>query len=256
MQRSGNLVNGIIAVMFGILFIFCWQVGGFHVLLQLKPYQLPLPTDIAGALYSNFDVVMENTKFTMCEALVGIFLGSILGFMFAMLTAIFPKWGSGGLTLVTAFNAVPMIAMAPIMNNWFGMGMSSKIAVVTMFSMAPMAINTYRGLTVLKPFTLDLLNSYAADKKTIFLKLRLPNSVPNVLTALKINTTIGLMAAICSEFFTSYHGIGFELSTVLKLSQMSLGWAYIVAAALCGILMYGVVSLVEYYALKWHTSQQ
>lgn len=256
MKKSANLANVLIAVMFGLLFILCWQMGGFHVILQIKLYQLPLPTDIALALYENFDVIIEHTKFTMYEALAGIFLGSFLGFWFAVLTTVFPKWGSGGLTLVTALNAVPMVAMAPIMNNWFGMGMGSKIAVVTIFSMAPMAINTYRGLTVLKPFTFDLMSSYAADKKTIFLKLRLPNSIPNMLTALKINTTVGLMAAICSEFFTSYRGIGFELSTVLKLSQMSLGWAYIVVAALCGILMYCFVSMIEHYTIKWHASQR
>lgn len=256
MLKKGNLANALMAMLFGILFILFWQKGGFHAVLRLRPYQLPLPNEIIEALIENFDVVMVHTRYTMTEALAGILLGSAAGFLFAVLTTLFPRWGSGGLKLVTAINAIPMIAMAPIMNNWFGMDMGSKIAVVTMFTMAPMTINAYRGLTVLRPFALDLMNSYAADQKTIFWKLRLPNCIPNVLTAMKINTTVGLMAAIISEFFVSHHGIGFELSTVLKLSQMSLGWAYIVDAAVCGILLYCVVSAVERYAIKWHASQR
>ncbi|MDR3590990.1 MAG: ABC transporter permease subunit [Negativicutes bacterium] len=256
MGKRKNLANLLIAVAFGILVILFWQKGGFHALLGLRRYQLPLPNEIVAALFENFDVIMLHTKYTMMEALTGILLGSCAGFILAVTTTVFPKRGGGGLTLVTAFNAVPMIAMAPIMNNWFGMDMGSKTAVVAMFTMAPMAINSYRGLSVFRPFSLDLMNSYAADKKTIFLKLRLPNCIPNVMTAMKINTTVGLMAAIISEFFVSHHGIGFELSTVLKLSQMSLGWAYIVDSAICGILMYGVVSVVECYAIKWHVSQR
>lgn len=256
MARFRNLSNLLVAVGFGILVLLFWQEGGLHALLRLRPYQLPLPKDIIAALMENADVILLHTEYTIFEALTGIFLGSCAGFTLAVMTTVFPRWGGGGLTLVTAFNAVPMIAMAPIMNNWFGMGVGSKVAVVAIFTMAPMAINAYRGLAVLRPFALDLMECYAADKMTIFFKLRLPNCLPNVLTAMKINTTVGLMAAIVSEFFVSHHGIGFELSTVLKLSQMSLGWAYIVDSALCGILMYGIVCLVERYAISWHASQR
>lgn len=256
MIRSSSLANNFIAIIFGIMIMLIWQEGGFHSLLRLRPYQLPLPDTIVAAMMENFDVMMIHTKYTMLEAIIGIFLGSCAGFSFAVLTTVFPRWGGGGLKMVTALNAVPMIAMAPIMNNWFGMDIGSKIAVVAIFTMAPMAINAHRGLTVLRPFALDLMNSYAADQKTIFWKLRLPNCVPNVLTAMKINTTVGLMAAIVSEFFVSHHGIGFELSTVLQLSQMSLGWAYIIDAAICGILLYAIVSVIERYTIKWHASQR
>jgi NitT/TauT family transport system permease protein len=158
--------------------------------------------------------------------------------------------------MISAFNAIPIIALAPVANNWFGMGMGSKIAVVAVFTMATMAINVYRGLNVLKPFSQDLMLSYAADKKTIFVKLRLPNSLPNILTALKICSTSSIMAAIISEFFSSFQGIGFEMSTALKLADMSNAWAYILIAAVFGIVMYSIILLVERYAMSWHTSQR
>lgn len=256
MLKRNNLANQLIALLFGLAVILFWQAGGLHVLLRLRPYQLPLPNEIFEAFIDNFDVMMVHTQYTMTEAVAGIFLGSGIGFLFAVFTAVVPRWGGGGLKLVTAINAIPMIAMAPIMNNWFGMDMGSKIAVVTMFTMAPMTINAYYGLTHLRPFALDLMISYAAEPSAVFWQLRLPNCLPHVFTAMKINTTVGLMAAIVSEFFVSHHGIGFELSTVLKLSQMSLGWAYIVDAAVCGILLYSIVSVVERYAIKWHASQR
>ena len=132
--------------------------------------------------------------------------------------------------------------------------MGSKIAVVAMFSMAAMGINAYQGMKFIKPFTLDLMYTYAATSKDVFLKLRLPNSLPNIFTALKINTTTGLMAAICSEFFTSYAGIGYQISTQLKLSENTLAWSYITAAAIIGIAMYCMVVIAANIKLGWHPS--
>lgn len=256
MKKRDSLSTALIAVLFGVLVLLAWQFGLVHLLLRLKPYQLPVPSAVFLALKENFSEVMRNARTTMTEAVAGIAIGSAIGYLVALLNTIFPKWGRGGLMLVTAINAVPMIAMAPIMNNWFGMYLMSKVMVVAMFSMAAMAINAYHGMTVLKPFARDLMSSYAASPFAVFWKLRMPNSIPNVLTALKINTTSGLMAAICSEFFTSSSGLGFQMSALIKLSQMSLAWAYILTASVCGILMYAAITIVEHFSIRWHESQR
>ena len=240
----------------GCLIIVFWQLGGLHLLLHLKEYQMPYPTEILAAFRDNLPEIIANTRWTLTEAIVGILIGSLIGFCIALFATMAPGVGIGGLTVVTAFNAVPMIAMATIMNNWFGMGMMSKISVVAVFSMAAMALNAYRGMTELPPFAEDLMVSYAASPMRIFLDLRLPHSTPYLLTALKVSTTTGLMAAICSEFFTSYAGIGYRMTTVIKLSQMDLAWAYIMVATVCGVVMYCILSLIERVACKWHASQR
>ncbi len=244
------------ALLLGGLLLLLWQTGGLHLMLHLKPYQFPYPTEVLSAFQKNLPEILSNTRWTLTEAIIGVLVGSAIGFSIALFTVLSPNLGAGGLTVVTALNAIPMIAMATIMNNWFGMGMLSKISVVALFSMASMALNAYRGMTDLPPFAEDLMTSYAARPVMVFLDVRLPHSVPYLITALKVSSTTGLMSAICSEFFTSYAGIGYRMTTVIKLSQMDLAWAYIAVATLCGVLMYSLLSLVERVACKWHASQR
>lgn len=243
-------------IAFGILFLLFWQFGGMHWLLHLRSYDFPVPTQIADVFRTNYSVLWHHTVVTATEALVGLVIGSTLGFGVAVLAAWFPTWGYGGLALMSAVNAIPTTAMAPIMNNWFGRGEGSKIAVVIFFTMAAMAINTYRGLTVLPPFAIDLMKSYNATNKEIFLNLRLPNCVPSIFTALRVTTTTSMLSAIIAEFFSSFAGLGFKVNSVLQEGKNAEGWAYIICASLFGIVMYLLVGVVEKRCTKWHASQR
>ena len=242
---------------FGILLIAIWQVGILHDLLGFKPFQLPIPSQIVTTLHDNFSKALSDTIITVSGALVGLALGCAIGFIVAVIATQFPKWGYTGLSVMAAVNAIPIVALSPIMNRWFSSGFSQKVGVVTVVCMAAMAINAYRGLNDLKPFAQDLLESYAASKTVIFFKLRLPNCLPNVLTALKINVASAIMAAMISEYFAaSTSGIGFGIKDNLRKGMMAMGWSYIVMAALVGIVLYLIILLIERRAIKWHASQR
>lgn len=242
---------------FGILIIAIWELGFIHSALGFKPFQLPIPSQIVKTLQSNFSKAIYDTSVTVSGALVGMILGCIIGFIVALIATQFPKWGYTGLTVISAFNAIPIVALSPIMNRWFTSGFAQKVGVVTVVCMSAMAINAYRGLNDLKPFAKDLLESYAASKKIIFFKLRLPNCLPSIFTALKINVAAAIMAAMISEYFaSSTSGIGFGVKDNLRKGMMAMGWSYIVMAAVIGIVLYLVIILVERRAIKWHASQR
>jgi len=240
---------------FGLAFLGAWQAGWFHSLLDLAPFQLPVPTEIADALWRTLPKTVDDTVVTVSAALIGLVLGSSLGFFVALVAALFPRWGTGGLMVISALNAVPIVALSPIMNRWFADGMEQKIGVVTVVTMAAMAINAYRGMTALRPFSLDLMRSYAAPKRAVFLDLRLPNSLPSVFTALKINIPSAMIAAIVSEYFAaSTSGLGFGIKDNLRKAEMAMGWAYITVASLAGILLYLLLLAAERYFTRWHPS--
>lgn len=242
---------------FGIVILGIWEMGLLHKLLDLKPFQLPVPSEIAITLYENLPKALTDCGVTLSGALIGLVIGSSIGFSIAVIATIFPKWGYGGMIVITAFNAVPIVALSPIMNLWFSTGMSQKIGVVTVVCMAAMAINAYSGLNNLKAFSMDLMHSVAAEEWTIFKKLRLPNCLPNVFTALKINIASAIIAAIISEYFAaSTSGLGFGIKDNLRKAEMAMGWSYIVVASLAGVLLYLIMVLVERDALKWHASQR
>jgi NitT/TauT family transport system permease protein len=179
--------------------------------------------------------------------LAGIAIGSAAGFLAALFAALSPVFGAGGLTIISAFNAIPIVALSPVMRLWFASSpFAAKTAVVAIVSMVAMSVNVHRGLTDLKPFSLDLIESYAGSKADAFFKLRLPNCLPYIFTALRINIAAAMIGAIISEYFAaSVEGLGFEIRNSLRTMQMTAGWAYILVASLIGIVFFILASNLE-----------
>ncbi len=236
----------LLPIAFGIVIVILWEAKVFHALLGVKVLQLPVPSRIAGVFSENIAKIIPDARLTLQTAIGGLALGSFIGFLVAVVATHFPKWGYGGLTVLSAFNAIPVVALSPIMNVWFSSASAAKIAVVTITCMVAMAVNAYRGLNDLKPFALDLMRSYAAGKTSIFFRLRLPNSVPYIFTALRINVASAMIGAIVSEYFSSAsNGLGFGIRNKLSTGQFPLGWAYIIAASVIGIILYMIVVTLE-----------
>ncbi|WP_052380655.1 ABC transporter permease [Paenibacillus camerounensis] len=240
----------------GVIFLLLWELEMFHKLFDLKKYQLPLPSAIWEAMRENYSLLLSYTGYTLSEAVLGMLTGSACGFLIALAATAWPRWGGGSLTLVAALNAVPIVALAPIMNLWFGDGIGSRAAIVTATTMAAMAINAYKGMSAVDPLALDLMHSYAAGKPAVFRYLRIQNSLPYVFTALKINATASMIGAIVGEFFFSSRGLGYLLSNSIKVAKMPLGWSCIVLAAVAGVIFYLVVERLEKVFIKWHSSQR
>ena len=117
--------------------------------------------------------------------------------------------------------------------------------------MATMSLNAFRGLNELKPFSHDLMDTYAAGRKEIFLKLQLPNSLPFIFTALRVTVPMSIISAVVCEYFAEYIiGVGRMIRENIVLAQYSTAWAYIVIACLMGIVMYGILMLAECILLR------
>ena len=249
----------LLPVLFGVLLLVLWQTQVLHSILHTDTFTLPLPTRIVTIIADNIPTIWTNVVATLAVAVVGLVIGSCIGYLIAIIAAVFPKWGKGGLTIVAAFNAIPIVALAPVMTNWTR-GVSSdaevrsmvaKILVVMIVSIASMSINAYRGLTELEPFAMDLMDSYAAGNGIKFLKLRLPNSVPYIFTALRVSVPGSVISAVVSEYFAEYIiGVGRQIRENIVLAQYSTAWAYIVVACAIGIFLYAVLMAAEGILLK------
>ncbi|HCT64072.1 MAG TPA: ABC transporter permease [Lachnospiraceae bacterium] len=249
----------LLPLLFGFLFMIMWQTQKLHTLLHTDTFTLPLPSRILTIIADNSDKIMLNVNATVIVTLAGLVAGSLIGYGIAVLAALFPKWGSCGLKIIAAFNAIPIVALAPVMTNWTKdvsnhadiRSMVAKIMVVTIVCIANMSINAYRGLTELKPFSEDLMCSYAASKRVTLIKLRLPNSVPYIFTALKVAVPSSVISALVSEYFAEYIvGVGRQIRENIVLAQYSSAWAYIVVACLIGIIMYAVLMIAQSFMLK------
>ena len=246
-------------LIFGIILLIFWQNGILNSLLGADTFTLPLPGRILSIMHDNFSKIMENVLATVIVALGGLIAGSILGYFLAIIASVFPKWGKGGLSIASAFSAIPIIAIAPILTNLTKdfsddanlRSMLAKTLVVMITCTVSMSINAYRGFVELKPYSEDLMKSYAANNLTIFLKLRIPNSVPYIFTALRVSVPASVISALVSEYFAEYIiGVGRQIRENIVLAQYATAWAYIAAACLIGIVFYGILLLVESIMLK------
>lgn len=243
----------------GAFLVLAWQTQVLHRILGTDIFTLPLPSRILAILMENGPKIMENVQATVFVALLGLVFGSMAGYLIAILASVFPVWGSGGLSVVAAFNAIPIVALAPVMTNWTRdvsedanvRSMVAKVLVVSIVCIANMSISAFRGLTDLKPFAGDLMTSYAAGRFTIFQKLLLPNSIPYVFTALRVAVPASVIGALVSEYFAEYIvGVGRQIRENIVIAQYAVAWAYIAAACAIGIVMYMILIFSEGIILK------
>ena len=234
---------------------------GWEVLVRvfnIASYLIPAPSAIVAQLRVSGRSLLGIGLYTFSEALRGFLLGCSLGVL-AALASVRWKWlASGLLPFGVASNAVPIIALAPLVGVWVGStGQASKIVIVAIMTFFPTLINTYRGLISPPASALELMRSYAATPAQVFLKLRVPAALPFLFNALKISTTLSIIGAVVSEFF----GGPLRALGVYIISQASIGhydeaWAAILVACVLGIAFYSVVVLAERLAMPWHVSHR
>jgi NitT/TauT family transport system permease protein len=252
---SARLQQWLLPALIFLGLLALWQAGLVHAALGLRDFQLPFPLQIAQALADRWDILLYDALvYTGFEAVAGLLIGATAGFLCAWLFVGVPFLRAGALPIAAALNSMPIVAVAPIAVLWLGFGQPSKIAVVALMTFAPMVVNAYKGLSSVDPHALDLMDSFASSHWQIFLKLRLPSSLPYVFGALKVGITLALIGAVVSEFFNAQRGLGITLSNNIQVARMPLAWSAIVMAAILGLALYGLVSLTERAAIPWHVS--
>ena len=239
---------------FGIALLYLWQVlvVGFAVPQVL----LPTPTQVGHILTTRLDILWPDFQQTFLKAVLsGYAIGCAAGFLVAVIADRVPFLGRGLLPLSGLVSAVPIVGIAPILVMWFGFDWQSKAAVVVVVTFFPMLVNTLAGLAAADAMQRDLMHSYAASYVQTLMKLRLPAALPFVFNALKINSTLALIAAIVAEFFGSpILGLGFRISAEVARLNVDVVWAVIAIAALAGSMFYGVIAVVERACTFWHPS--
>jgi NitT/TauT family transport system permease protein len=244
----------IVPGLFGLWLLFLWQmlVVGFDV----PPVLLPSPARIAHVFFANIGQLWLDFRQTFLKSvLAGFVLGSGAGLVTAVLVDRSSFLQRGLLPLGSLVSTIPIVGIAPIMVMWFGFDWQSKAAVIVVMTFFPMLVNTLAGLRSAGDIERDLMWSYGASYGQTLAKLRLPNALPFVFNALKINSTLALIGAIVAEFFgTPVVGMGFRISVEIGRMNVDVVWATIAVAALAGSAFYGILALLERGMTFWHPS--
>lgn len=242
------------AGVFGLWLLYFWQllVTAFEVPRVL----LPAPSLIGQALVDHADTLQRDFVQTVLKSVfTGWLMGCSLGFGVAVAIDRMPFLQRGLLPIASLTSTVPLVGVAPIAVMWFGFDWPSKAAVVVLMTFFPMLVSTLAGLKAAGKLERELMYSYAASYGQTLLSLRLPNALPFVFGALKVNATLALIGAIVAEFFGSpTSGLGFRISTESSRMAMPLVWSAITVAAVTGSAAYALLVQLERRFAFWHPS--
>jgi NitT/TauT family transport system permease protein len=239
-----------------VLGIAAWE--GLVRGLDVERFLLPPLSDILETFWDQRDTFVSAGLFTFKEALGGFVIGAGAGILVAIVLARWRGLGSALMPYAIAANAIPIIAFAPITNNWFGiLSPASKMAIAAVICFFPVLINTLRGLTSVNPSSIELMRSYAAGELEIFRRVRIPNALPYIFSALKVATVLAMIGAVVGDYFGgSDQALGILIRRSAGIFAFEEAWAAILVACVLGIAFYAAVALVERLTMGWHVSSR
>src|SRR6266545_92164 len=250
-KTQNSLLPAVLTFALGIVL---WEVivRAFNVPL----YLLPAPSAILETFLQQPSYLVRIGLYTFGEALAGFAIGCTLGSLIAALCVRFRGLAEGLVPFSVASNAVPIVALSPLLGVWLGSTTAaSKIGVVAVMTLFPTLINVYRGLTSPSADAIQLMHSYAARQREIFLKLRLPAALPYLFNALKICSTLSMIGAVVAEFFGgTQNALGVYIKSQAGILRLREAWSGILMACLLGIAFYLIIVAAERVLMPWHVS--
>ncbi len=236
--------------------IAMWLTSGLEEgTFQYRQQQsiLPAPVKVFAALFNNLEVFLEAGRVTLLNAFSGFLIGAVVGYGLALLMDQ-ARWVERSFYVyIVASQMIPVIALAPILYGIIKDETMLKITVSAYLTFFPVTVNVLKGLRSVNPTSLELMYTYAAKRREVYTKLRIPASLPFLFNALKIASTGSLIGAIVAELMGGNEGVGV---LILKLQYNAYAvsdklWALIIEIALIGMLFFLAVSLLERLIVPW-----
>ena len=232
-----------------VVAIATWQivVRAFH----FDKVILPSLLDVAFAIKRNFHRLVFETGITMAESTLGFLVGSGGAFLLAVIFIHSRPVQRSIYPYAIALKSTPLIAIAPLLVLWFGNGMLSKVVMAAMVAFFPVLVSSVTGLTSVDEAMLDLMKSLSANWLQVLLKVRIPNSLPQLFASLKIASSMAVVGAVIGEFTGSTSGIGHLLTTSSYYLETPEVFAGVIFITVAGLLFFGLVAYIEKKVVSW-----
>jgi NitT/TauT family transport system permease protein len=241
----------------GAIVIAMWQAGVFHSAFNLKPYTVPYPSAILGAIDDDGDHLLKHVLISLPAAAIGYGTGALLGFgIGSALVRFAPRLISQLLPVISATNALPVVALAPLVGLFVGYGLPVKVIVVAFMTTPVMVVYTVRGLMSVDAEAKELMASIEATPGQIYRFVQIPTALPYIFTALKSMVVLALIGVIVTEAMRGFEGLGFVIADAMSGFEAATAWLALVAIAVIGIVSYLIVGLLERLAVPWDAASR
>ena len=227
---------------FGAIFLI-WEYG--VVIFGIRPYLLPRFSAVIVAMWTSHVELIENTYVTLIEVLVGFVAAVVGGVALGVLIYASPFARRTIYPFVTALQAMPKSALAPLMIVWFGYGLFSKGAMAFLFAFFPIVIATLGGFSGTPTNLEEHLRALRASPWETFVTLRLPSALPIFVDGCKVAMPLAVIGAIVGEFVGSQDGLGSYIMLAASSSRTDVMFAAIMIITILSMLLYGLIEFVS-----------
>jgi NitT/TauT family transport system permease protein len=256
-RRAATALNAL--AVFAALVVL-WQLVLW--IFRVPPYMLPSPRAVVAALIKRFPSLLNSLSITAEESVGGLVASIVVGVLVALVFAQY-RWVRKMLYPYTLLlQTVPIVAIAPLILLWIKAGAAAVILIAFIISLAPIIANTTQGLISVDENLVHLFLMHRATPAQILFKLRLPNSLPNLFTGIRISAGISVVGGITGELFAGSPrvgegGLGYAIIYANNQMETSYLFALVLAATVLGFSFFFLVMFVEWLALhNWHESKR
>ena len=229
-----------------------WQLAG--PVFGIRAYLLPPPSAVVKAALDFSIPWYSHVAITTIEIIGGFAVAGVVGVLLGVAVAWSPVIARALVPFLVFVNTLPKVAVAPLFLLWLGYGLVPNMLIAALIGFFPVVINTAVGLTQVDDDLLDLGRAFGAPRWKVFVKIRLPNALPYVLSALKITATAAVVGAVVGEFVASQSGLGNVIVNAQTNLNTPVAFAALVWISVVGLALYGAVSLTARWLAPWAES--
>lgn len=232
-----------------VLAVVAWQVA--TKVGNFAPTVLPSPTRVAEAAWTDREALWQNTIPTLQVTIVGLVVSVVVSAVLATLLSFVPLLRNATLPLLIVAQSIPIIVLAPLFVIWFGFGLGPKIGLIVITTALPMTISLLQGFLSADPDAATLMKSLGAGRVKVFLRLRVPSSLPFFFTGLRVVASFAVLAAIFAETVGAVNGLGIYMATEKNMLRTDLVLAAAVISIVISLLLFALTYLLETLAMPW-----
>jgi len=233
-----------------IALLALWEAGTRT--FGVPAFLLPPPSAVVAAMGKHAALLAAATGVTTLEIVLGFALSIAVGIPLALMIFLWPAFARAVLPLLISSQAMPKVAVAPLLLVWFGFGLVPKVLIAFLIAFFPVVINTAVGLAAIEPEKIHLARSMGLGAWDTFFKIRLPDALPAIFAGLKISITLAVVGAVVGEFVGGDAGLGYLLMVANGSMDTQLLFAGIVCLTILGVALYLLVELTERLVIPRH----
>jgi ABC-type nitrate/sulfonate/bicarbonate transport system permease component len=247
--RSPNAGRWLLPTLVLVALGVVWEIA--VRLTETPRWMLPAPTDVFRSFRNDWSMLLEHTRVTLIEVLVGFGIALVAGLAAGVAIDSSRIIERAAYPLLIASQTIPMVVLAPLFLIWFGYGLMPKVLITALVAFFPLAVNTVDGLRSADREILSLLRSIGAGTWSRFRLAKVPAALPSIFSGARLAVTFSVIGAVFGELVGAKEGLGYLMDRSAAQFETPRVFAAIFILAAMGVGLFLLVSLVERLALPW-----